>query len=352
MRNVSPLVVPVALLVAACGSADGTAESGKKPSSPAKSANASSETGKLERPALREGYTRFETITVDDLQPGDDVTRCQYVMAPVERDMDIMDIRGAQSKFGHHAAAFSYTPPEGQEVGSEVRCMMGDSTEFTSGASDTSSDPALSGGGFLGAVGPVETPRSLPDGVAFRLKKGQGIMMNLHYINTGLETASGEAYLDMKLVEIDPSRPIAALFLNFNSSFNVAPNAEADSSVDCVAGSDVNIVMMSNHMHEYGTRASTQVIRKDTGEVEMLHDDPTWTGDMANNPTFTKWSADSPFVLHTGDTIRTSCAWQNTTAQMLGFPREMCISAGFALASGDTPKAPACFNGAWIGQGI
>jgi len=30
----------------------------------------------------------------------------------------------------------------------------------------------------------------------------------------------------------------------------------------------------------------------------------------------------------------------------------MCISAGFALASGNSPKAPACFNGNWIAQGI
>jgi hypothetical protein len=37
---------------------------------------------------------------------------------------------------------------------------------------------------------------------------------------------------------------------------------------------------------------------------------------------------------------------------MLGFPREMCISVAFALASGDDPKAPACFNGSWVARGI
>ena len=176
-------------------------------------------------------------------------------------------------------------------------------------------------------------------------------MMNLHYINTGLEPASGEAYIDLKLVEIDPQRPIAALFLNFNSAFMVPPAEQVDSSADCVAGSDVNLVMLSNHMHEYGTHASTQVFRQD-GTIEMLHDDPTWTEDMANNPTFTKWTAENPFVLHAGDTIRTNCSWSNTTAKTLGFPREMCIGVGFALASGDAPKAPACFNGTWVGQGI
>jgi len=341
-------------LVAACGSSDGASGPGTKSSSPGKrSASASSESGELVRPALKEGYTRFETLKVDDIQPGDDLTRCQYVMAPFDRDMDVLDITGLQSKFGHHAAAFSYTPKEGQEIGAELRCM-GNDTEFTSGADGNaeSGDVAL-GGGFLGAVGPIETRAgSLPDGVAFRLKKGEGIMLNLHYINTSLDPAGGDAYVDMKFAETDPSRPIAALFLNFNSAFSIAPNDQLDSNQDCVVGSDVKLIMMSNHMHEYGDHASTQVTRKDTGAVEMLHDDPTWTEEMANNPTFTKWTAETPYVLHTGDTIRTSCSWRNTTAQKLGFPREMCISVGFALASGDNPKAPACFNGSWVASGI
>ena len=351
MRNLS-LAVSLSLLVAACGSPDdGSPGTAKKSSNPGKRASsASTESGELTRPTLKEGYTRFETLKIDDIQPGDDITRCQYVMAPLDRDMDVLDITGLQSKFGHHAAAFSYTPKEGQEVGTELRCM-GNDTEFTSG-SDSGSDAAF-GGGFLGAVGPIETRAgSLPDGVAFRLKKGQGIMMNLHYINTGLEPASGDAYVDMKLGEIDPARPIAALFINFNGSFSIAPNDRADSSADCVVGSDVKLVMLSNHMHEYGDHASTQLIHKDTGAVEMLHDDPTWTEEMANNPTFTKWTAENPYVLHTGDTIRTNCSWQNTTAEKLGFPREMCIGVGFALASGDNPKAPACFNGSWVASGI
>ena len=348
MRNLS-LAVSLSLLVAACGSSDdGSPGSAKKSSTPGGHSSASSESGELKRPTLKEGYTRFETLKVDDIEPGDDITRCQYVMAPFDRDMDVLDITGLQSKMGHHAAAFSYTPKEGVELGSELRCM-GSETEFTSGVDNEAS----LGGGFLGAVGPIETRAgSLPDGVAFRLKKGQGIMMNLHYINTGLEPAKGDAYVDMKFVEVDPSRPIAALFLNFNGSFSIAPNDKADSSADCVAGSDVQIIMMSNHMHEYGDHASTQVIRKETGAVEMLHDDPTWTEEMANNPTFTKWTAEKPYVLHAGDTIRTSCSWQNSTAEKLGFPREMCISAGFALASGDNPKAPACFNGSWVQSGI
>ena len=108
--------------------------------------------------------------------------------------------------------------------------------------------------------------------------------------------------------------------------------------------------MMSNHMHEYGISATTEVVRADTGAVEVLRHDPTWEYEMQFNPLYQMWSAENPFVLRVGDTLRTSCTWHNSTEQAIAFPREMCIGAGFALASGDNPTAPVCFQGNWVGN--
>jgi hypothetical protein len=276
-------------------------------------------------------------------------------MAPLDRDMDILDVQGMQSALGHHAVAFSYIPSASDTIGSEVKCMM-DSTEFNSGVtggdaaggSNTTSAQSLNGGAFLGSVGPRGRAASLPDGVAFRLKKGNGVVLNLHYINTSAMPVNGDAYMDLKLVEVDPNRLVAAIFVNINGGFKLTPMAQTESSIDCVAKSDVNLIMMANHMHEYGTRATTEVVRGDTGAVEILRDDPVWSGEMTNNPTYARWDAKSPFVLHMGDTIRTSCSWSNPTADVINFPREMCISAGFALATGENPTVPACFNGSWV----
>jgi hypothetical protein len=225
------------------------------------------------------------------------------------------------------------------------------STEFTSGLPGEGGGGAA--GGYLGAVSPAGGRIApLPEGVAFRLPKGSGIMLNLHYINMGTKLDSGEAYIDAKFAEIDPNRLIAALFINLNGSFNLPPAKQTDSGMDCVAQDDVKVIMMSNHMHEWGTHASTVVTRGDTGVVEMMRDDPTWNHDMVNNPTFATWTAEDPFVIHTGDTMRINCSWDNTTSETLNFPREMCLSAGFALASSDNPKAPVCFEGNWVANGI
>ena len=71
---------------------------------------------------------------------------------------------------------------------------------------------------------------------------------------------------------------------------------------------------------------------------------------MQFNPTFSRWTVDAPFVIHTGDTIRTTCNWDNSTAGALKFPREMCLGVGFALATGANPTAPICAGGTWIAR--
>jgi hypothetical protein len=343
MRHTSLWIVPLTLSVAACGADKGAPSTGSPPTS------TSTDAVEFTPPAVSAGFTRLEPKTLKAIEPGVDVTKCEYAMAPFDRDMDVMDVMGRQSKVGHHIVAFAYAPPEGLAVGDSVECGMG--TEFTSGADATAGSAV--GGAFLGGASPLEGAETkLPEGVGFRLEKGQGVLLNMHYINTTVNPADGAAYLDLKLEEVDPTRPIASLFINFNGSFNVAPSAQGDSSVDCAVGSEVRLVMATNHMHEYGTHAITQVTRAAGGTVETVHEDPTWTEDMANNPTYSRWTVDEPLVLHAGDALRTSCYWDNTTTNAMTFPREMCVGVGFALTTGTSTKVPACFNGTWVDSGL
>jgi hypothetical protein len=338
MRSLTFAAVLVAPLLAACGSNPGPSTPGDEPGP---------STSGFNPPAAPEGYTRLTAKTIKDIKPGADITYCQYLMAPFDRDMDLIKVGGFQSKMGHHAVAFSYTDDGTQEIGASTPCM---GTEFTVGSEPGGGTQVASLGTFLGGIGGdvSEGGQDLPEGVAFRLKAGQGVLLNLHYINTGTATLDGDAVVDIQFAEVDPTRKIAALFLNLNTGFNVPANGRTDSTIDCVAGSNVEILMLSNHMHEYGTSAKTEVIRADSGAVEVLKDDPQWTYEMQFNAEYTRWPVENPFVLRAGDTIRTSCSWANNTTEALTFPREMCIGAGFALATGDNPTAPVCFQGRWI----
>jgi hypothetical protein len=133
-----------------------------------------------------------------------------------------------------------------------------------------------------------------------------------------------------------------------NLGFTLAPSTHSTSHVDCVAGSDINMLMMTNHMHDFGSSATSEVVRAEGSTTEMMHDDPTWTYEMQFNANYSVWSVAEPFVVHKGDTIRTTCNWNNERAEAVTFPREMCVGVGFVLARGDNPHAPACINGQWL----
>lgn len=348
MRSSSVSFVSFAVLAAllpGCGS--GQASPGTSSSGAQSDAGASSATG-FDPPPPPEGYQRFAAATVPNVAPGDDVTYCQYVMAPLDHDVDVLSVRGFQSKLGHHAAAFVYTPQAGEEPGASFPCM---GTEFTGGGPDGGIGATLTMGSFLGAVGGAGTTAAaaaLPDGVGVRLKKGSGVMLNVHYLNSSTETLDGNAVVDVKFADPDPSRKLAAMFVNLKTGFTLPAGSQSTSSIDCVAQSDVELIMMTNHMHEFGTSASTEVQRAGGGASEMLHEDPKWTFDLQFNADYSRWPLDAPFLLHAGDTIRTTCNWSNTTSAALEFPREMCVGVGFALATGDHPSAPLCADGTWV----
>src|SRR5690349_18302339 len=143
-------------LLPACGSAgDGrTAASTKKPGKTPVETGDTAQAGAFDPPPVADGYIRFTAQTIHGVEPGSDVTYCQYVMGPMDHDVDVLDVTGMQSEFGHHAVAFSYTDDGTQEIGTSVPCM---GTEFSSGQDSMTggkaSSAGLNMGSFLGGIG-------------------------------------------------------------------------------------------------------------------------------------------------------------------------------------------------------
>jgi hypothetical protein len=51
-------------------------------------------------PPAAAGYTRIVAPVMANLAPGSDITNCQYVHAPFDRDMDVLDVTGYPSLGG------------------------------------------------------------------------------------------------------------------------------------------------------------------------------------------------------------------------------------------------------------
>jgi hypothetical protein len=312
--------IPLALLVLSACTSSAEPEAGKP---------AASETG---FPAAAEGFTRLTAPEIADIAPGDDIMYCQYVHSGFDRDMDILKVGGYQSAYGHHVVAFATTVKA--PLGTSRLCEGDDNLATT----------------FLGAIGGESGAGNvLPEGVAFRLAKGNAIMLNTHFLNTGTKTISGDSVLDIQFAEVDPARQVAGFFVNIQMGFTLPPNDKSTADSECTFGRDVQFFSFANHMHDYGTSASTKLTRV-AGAVDVIRDDPKWSYEMQFNADYTTWGLESPLVIAKGDKLHTHCEWFNSSSSDVTFPREMCIGVGFYLA--DEGPAPTCFNGMWIEGGL
>jgi hypothetical protein len=286
--------------------------------------------GDFNPPPPAAGYTRITSPIVKGIQPGQDLTVCQYVQAPLDRDIDILDAQGYQSAWGHHAVAFASTA--NMPVGSSGPC--GDQDNLS--------------GSFLGGIGGEGGGGvKLPEGVAFRLLKGNAILLNVHFLNTSSQAVDGQSVVDFKFAEVEPGRKVASLFVNGNSSFKLGPNAKAQATAECPIGREIDFILFTNHMHDYGTAAITRLGRSGAAAAELVHDDPVWTYEMQFNATYSRWSLAEPLHLVPGDKLVTDCAWLNMSAETVTFPREMCFGIGYFLTDGKGPT-PGCFDGRWF----
>lgn len=306
------LLITMTLGLAACGNADdGSATAGDPPDSV------------WSQPTPAEGYTRFEPQTIE-VAPGEDGTWCQWLTAPAEADIDIMDITGEQPYPGHHAILVATKIQE--PVGTTKLCSEVDQSSMK----------------LLGGVGGEGSASAFPEGAVLRLRKGESLLMNTHYLNTSTKQVTGRAMLDVKFEAPSPDHVVASFFTIVTVKFEIQPQSQATAEAKCVLPRDIQLIDFANHMHDFGSKVHTEEIRAGGDTVDLLRND-SWLYEWQFNPVRERWSVKEPHVLKAGDTIRTQCTWSNTSTDALTFPREMCVGAGFML--GDTDVN--CVDGEW-----
>jgi hypothetical protein len=279
-------------------------------------------------PEVAPGYTRFLTPTIKAIAPGDDVEYCHWVAAPSASARDVLDFTGLQSASGHHTILYATTATQ-YAVGETHICTEQDMLPIT----------------FIGAIGGEGTSSSaakLPEGLYYRVPADQALMINTHWLNATDETLDGQAVLDVKFDAASDQRQTADLFANSGLKFQIAAGTTTyDTS--CVLQRDFSFAMISNHMHEHGWAAYSELIHPD-GSHDMVAVDSTWATDTQFNPHYTMYSVAAPKLAHAGDVFHTHCEWQNNTTRTLAFPDEMCTGFGFYFPG---RGQIACTEGNW-----
>ncbi|HKP63365.1 MAG TPA: hypothetical protein VJV78_41805, partial [Polyangiales bacterium] len=267
-------------------------------------------------PALEPGYKRFEPPPIE-VGVGVSDDWAQWVGGPLDQDYDVIDIKGNQSVGGHHALVYATVDEQ--------------ATGFTRIWQDADQLAARLMGGIGGEGG---ANVNLPPGVVFRVKKGSYILIQTHYLNVLDRTIMGQTYIDVKLEPVDPTRTVASMMSNTTLAIDLAAHKQTTLDIYCSVQRDLKFIQVSNHMHDYGKTSVTDWIDPQ-GMKHVLKDDKTWSGDLALNPNFTKFPAETPQVVPKGSMLHTQCTWNNTTDGSVKFPAEMCVFFGFIYSESD-----------------
>lgn len=265
---------------------------------------------------VKPGYLRFEPPAIEVL-PGASDDWAQFVGGPLDRDYDVVEVNGVQSMGGHHALVYATT--------------MGEAPGTTRLWKEEDQLSARLMGGIGGEGG---ANVSLPAGIVFRVRKGSYILIQTHYLNAGDKPIVGRTVIDLLLTPSDPAHRVASMMSNATLAVNLAPHQETGMDVYCNVQKDLQFLMISNHMHDWGTSSLTE-FTDPQGATHMLKNDVTWSGDLALNPVWTKFPVDAPGVVPKGSMLHTHCTWNNGTDAAIKFPKEMCVFFGFVLNEND-----------------
>jgi hypothetical protein len=270
------------------------------------------------------GFVRYETQPLT-VPPGQDIMWEEWVAPPLESDMDAVEVRGAQTKGGHHANLFATT--DLQPVGTGRAWQDADQL-----ASRT----------LGGTGGEADSALKLPPGVVFRVLKGSALMIQTHYLNASEQPIVGRSVLDVKLTPVDPAARVATLLTNVTINISIPPGQRTTADFRCTIDKEFRVLKYANHMHDWGISASTELIGED-GTATPLQIDAAWDPSWAFHPNYTEFTLDAPRVLPAGSTMHTTCTWGNSGNKTLTFPDEMCIFAGIYLGDVDA----SCVDGVW-----
>ena len=259
-----------------------------------------------------------------EVEAGGDVTFCTFTNVILDQPTIFRESYGAQSPQGHHAILQYTTTPQEPHTGSCGGAMDG---------------PILLGG--TGGKEVADEP-TLPENFGVEVPAGAQLILNHHWINTSPEAVTGQAMMLARRLDPDGDTVLAGNMIMMGMGWEIPALSPYEYTTECTYGADVPYVLALGHMHEYGQNVRIDVTRAD-GTPENLIDEQ-WTPDSATGVGGgTVYSLENPLMINTGDTVRLTCSWNNTTTEPLGFPREMCIFFGYTV---DTNYF--CANGSWL----
>lgn len=245
---------------------------------------------------------------------------CLY-MDKLEEDTYMSMFDAFQGKYGHHLLFFR----------AAIEQPPGTVKDCTDASGMATLIPAVFPQNFFGT-------EAMPEGMAVLLKAGTQLVLQSHYVNATLQDIRVRDAIHVHTATPESVTTRLGFYALTDVSFKAQPGKDSV-SFDCVVPQDMTFLMAGPHMHEWG-----DWMKVEAGPPEALAaivDIPKWESDFRDLPPVSTF-IDEPLVLHAGDTVRVTCAWDNDLDVPLGFPKEMCALYGYFYPGTDIDDTWIC----------
>jgi len=251
------------------------------------------------------------------VEPGKEREIFATVKVALPPDFVVNRIEVAQPEGSHHFIVYRWKTNDAPPPG------IRDFNPF-----DPKSFEALYKRDFVAGTQTQYTEIAFPEGVGIPLPAQLTLELNSHFVNTrGERSLKAEAYVNLYRAPAGTvTKKAKVLFENWLNIF-VPPGATASAGTNWFAPQDLNVLMLSSHMHRHGKRFTIHRI-EDQQVREMLYENLAW-----NDPKTAYFNP--PLLLRAGEGLRYEGTYTNDDKPFplrFGFTAEndeMCIMLGY-----------------------
>ena len=242
-----------------------------------------------------------------EIGAGEDKQLCWVGPAAGDTDQLIESAVGFQGKAGHHTFVFTTVIPR----------HAGDIFDCTASEAMVTIKPLMAP--LVGKN--IGLAKLVPDGYAIRLKAGQQIVIQSHYVNVNTKPIKVRDVVNVNFTNPGESRIEAGYFTMYVDGMSI-PAGDHSVIATTTIPTDIPALGLLGHMHEWGK--SFSLVRGG----ETLYSVESWNASLRDSPPVNQYPPATPLVLHTGDVLTTTCEYNNDTGAPLTDPHEMCVYFG------------------------
>jgi hypothetical protein len=170
----------------------------------------------------------------------------------------------------------------------------------------------------------------LPDGMGLALEGGSRMIIQSHYLNASVDAIRVQDAVNLEVMPEDEVETWAAAWGHGITNLDLPPGARTTETLACGWPESVNLLYLFGHMHEHG--AALTLDHTTTAGTTRLYEVPGWTPEYRDTPPVTTFEMPG-YPVAAGDVFTTACSFDNDGDETLGYPEEMCATAGIAYPS-------------------